>query len=116
MTAVPEKYQPEPRLYEQKDWLYEQYWGELRSAGDLADDADTGHKTILEWMEKYGIPTRTDGFKRDNSVSPFRGFYRDEAARTDEQSRQHFDPDHESQQRDTSDFEWSFTDYSGGDS
>ena len=110
---TPEKYLPQPRQYENKAWLYEQYWGELRPVREIAENCEVGHAAVREQMVEFGIPRRVDGFKRGNSVSPFAGFYHDAAARTDEQSRQHFDPDHESQQRDPEDFEWSFTDYGG---
>jgi len=110
---TPEKYLPDPRQYEDKAWLYEQYWGELRPVREIADDCNVGHAAVREQMVEFGIPRRGGNYTRENTVSPFAGFYHDAAARTDEQSRQHFDPEHESQQRDPTDFEWSFTDYGG---
>ena len=111
---TPEKYIPESRDIDDKDTLRRLYWGDdLLSVAEIADRLDAGEKTVRERFVEFGIPTRVNGYKSTNSVSPFAGFYSGEPARTDDQSTQHFDPDHESQQRDPEDFEWAFTDYGG---
>jgi len=83
MTTVPEKYQPSKRQYEQKEWLYEQYWRELLPMRELAQKADVSHWLIRKAMEKHGIPRHADNWTQDNNVSPFAGFYNDENARTE---------------------------------
>lgn len=118
-VVVPPKYQAEPRQYEDKRYLQEQYWGELKSIQDIADECDTGNKVIRNEMHRHGIPTRVDGYTFSNSVSPFAGFYRGthDAARTDEQSRTRFDPDfeagHDSSTDDDGSFEWGVVDSKG---
>lgn len=57
------KYTAEPRDYEQKDWLYEQYWGEMKSCSEIAEDCGVSHDTINYNMEELGIPKRYDGWK-----------------------------------------------------
>jgi len=95
MTDVPEKYQPDERKYEQKDWLYQKYWGELLSQQDIADIVDTHRTVIKENMDEFGIPTRPDGYTRDNCMSAFSGFYNDSPTQGDGQSYEQFDPDYD---------------------
>jgi hypothetical protein len=62
MSTVPQKYQPEPKRYEQKDWLYQQYWGELKSTVEIAEQAEVNRATIRKRMEQFGIPRRPSGY------------------------------------------------------
>jgi len=94
MTETPKKYQANTRNYEQKNWLYQKYWGELLSVMEMAKQADVveSHRRITEQMERHGIPRRVDGYTDENSVSPFAGFYQDDIAQTDDVSTQDYDP------------------------
>lgn len=83
---TPAKYQAKPRKHEQKDWLYEQYWGQLRSMRDIADEFDIDASAIRKGLRMHGIPSRPNRWTMDNTVSAFTGFYDDEAAPTDEAS------------------------------
>jgi hypothetical protein len=91
-------YEPDPRDWEQKDWLYEKYWGELLSLREVAEAAGVTEKPVREQMNSFGIPRRERGFDKEGTISPFSGFYtEDEVAQGDEKERSHFD---ESKQRD----------------
>jgi len=92
---TPKRYRAEPKQYENKDWLYEKYWGKLLSQQEIADEADTHRTVIRENMNEHGIPTRADGYTRDNCMSAFSGFYSDIAARGDGNSHEQFDPDYD---------------------
>lgn len=84
-------YEPEPRVWENKQWLYEKYWGEFLSARSISDEVDSSPRVIREQMEEFGIPRRPRGYKNDGTVSPFAGFYNeDEASRSDEKDRSRF--------------------------
>jgi len=118
-VAVPERYQPEPRQWEDKHWLQKQYWGEFKAIKQIAAEQGIAHDRIGDQLEQHGIPTRVDGYTQDNSVSPFAGFYRgtDAPARTDEQSRTRYDPDlqtgHEADADDDGSFRWGVVDHNG---
>lgn len=116
-VVVPAKYQAEPRQYEDKEYLQQRYWGQLMTVREIADECNTSHGQVIEAMARHGIPTRTKGYQENNCVSPFAGFYRDTAARTDEQSRTRFDPDydagHEPGEDDDGGFSWSVVDDKG---
>lgn len=95
MTETPAKYAAKPRVWEDKHWLYEKYWGEKLTMKEVAEEGDSSKQTILSKMKELGIPRRTNRHMKNNTVSPFAGFYRDEAARTDEESNTvEPDPDH----------------------
>lgn len=106
MTETPEKYKAKTRKWEKKSWLQEKYWGELLSLRDVAELTDVGEKKIRGLLGEHGIPTRSRNYRSDSSVSPFTQFYHNKAARTDEKSRQHFDPDHET---DNTELNWQKT-------
>lgn len=72
--SVPQKYQPEPKRYEKKHWLYEQYWGQLLSQNEIADTVEVSRKKIRMEMDKHGIPTRSTDCNHDQA-NPFSGFY-----------------------------------------
>jgi hypothetical protein len=74
MSTVPQKYQPEPAQYEQKDWLYQQYWGQLKSQNEIAAEVECSRKKIRMEMAKHGIPTRETGCNA-KQANPFAGFY-----------------------------------------
>lgn len=74
MSTVPTKYQPTPEKYEQKQWLYEQYWGQLLSQNEIADETPVSRKKIRMEMDKHGIPSRATGCNHDQA-NPFAGFY-----------------------------------------
>jgi len=92
----PGRYTPDTEVYEQKDWLYEQYWGQFKTASEVAEAGGTNHTQILNQLEKHGIPRRVNGFSRDNAVSAFRGFYDVGPAQSDGVSNQQFNADYES--------------------
>lgn len=41
-----------------KAWLYEKYWGEMRSSKEISDILGCGSATPGKWLRKHGIPTR----------------------------------------------------------
>jgi len=75
MSSVPDKYQPEPKRYEQKDWLYQQYWGALKSQNEIAEMIAQSRKKIRIELDKHGIPTRGEGWNNPKA-NPFAGFYK----------------------------------------
>lgn len=76
MPMPDDRYTPEPRQYEDKQWLYQQYWGELRTLTAIADECDVSHPTIARQMRAFGIPRRSDAAGRAaTDTSLFAGFY-----------------------------------------
>jgi hypothetical protein len=75
MSETPAKYVADERKYEDKQWLYEQYWGKKKPIPELAEICCVGKRTVAERMEKFGIPRRYPNYNRHNSVSMFAGFY-----------------------------------------
>lgn len=57
-TQVPERYQPDPRPWEDKAWLYERYWGELMSIKRIAAMCAVSYHPIREALVEHGIPRR----------------------------------------------------------
>lgn len=57
-TKTPQKYQAESRRYEDKSWLYQQYWGQLKSTVEIASVVDITDQTLRHKMERFGIPRR----------------------------------------------------------
>lgn len=47
------------KRYKNKGWLYRKHWIERCSTYEMARLADCTPMTIKNWMNKYGIPTRT---------------------------------------------------------
>lgn len=45
-----------------KEWLYEQYVVEKRTANDIAKEVGRDSKRVWEWIRDYGIETRKRGF------------------------------------------------------
>jgi len=76
-------YQPEPRKWEQKEWLYKKYWGELLTQREIADLVDVHRTTIRKQMQEFGIPVRSVGWRVEDEGSPVSGFYRDKPAPND---------------------------------
>jgi hypothetical protein len=75
MNETPERYKPDPRSWEQKDWLYEQYWGQLKSGRAIAEDVEVHERTIREELARHGIPRRPVAWRKESQKSPFAGFY-----------------------------------------
>jgi len=73
--TTPDKYIPETRQWEQKEWLYEQYWGEMHSTREMSEKVSVSTMTIKRTLKKFGIPLRTTSYNSYNAVSPFAGFY-----------------------------------------
>jgi predicted DNA-binding protein YlxM (UPF0122 family) len=97
--GVPEQYQPTYEKYEQKEWLYEQYWGQLNSQREIAEKVNVARTKIRMELDRHGIPLREMGCSA-GTQSPFRGFYNgDENVPTNE-AQQHFDPEKQGQKAD----------------
>jgi len=47
------------KLYQDKDWLYHQYWELGKSTRQIAKEFGYGINTIRRWMDKFGIPRRS---------------------------------------------------------
>lgn len=78
MPEVPQKYQPEPRKCDDKQWLREQYWGdEFLSAAEIAERCELSRTRVGKRLRKFGIPRRPVAYAKTNSTSPFAGFYND---------------------------------------
>lgn len=55
------KYTLDTPTLRDKDYLYQQYWGEGRSAQDIADEHDVSPNTVRRYMRQFGIPRRHAG-------------------------------------------------------
>jgi hypothetical protein len=96
MGTTPQKYLAEPRDYEDKHWLYEQYWGEeFLSQRTIAENCGVSKAVIKEQMHEFGIPRRPDGYTQGNSMSAFSGFYSSQATRSDGSDNSQFDADYD---------------------
>lgn len=85
--TTPDRYTPDPRKYDQKHWLYEQYWGNLLSTYEIAEKVDVSADTIKRRLRELGIPRRNKGYKRGGNTSAFNGFYTgDENAQVDDKA------------------------------
>jgi len=74
---TPAKYQPTPRKIDDKDWMYEQYWGNLRSAQEIAamDEVNVGSDLIYRKLREHGIPAHTDGYNLEHTrTTPIDGY------------------------------------------
>jgi len=76
MAEMPPKYQPDDRQWEDKQWLYEQYWANQRSIMNIAEDTTVSHQKVKQQLTECGIPRRLDGCHGRSRVGPFDGFYR----------------------------------------
>lgn len=92
-------YEPDPRLWEQKDWLYDQYWAQLKPIRQIAEEFGFGRRTIGRALEDNGIPRRTTGWERGNFVSPFVGFYNDDESGTTDELKKQYDPNWEREEK-----------------
>lgn len=43
------------KLYEDRDWLYQQYVVKQRTAKDIADEVGRTEMTIYNWLLKYDL-------------------------------------------------------------
>lgn len=109
MTTVPKKYQPDNRDWEDKQCLYQKYWGELLSQQEIADEMGVHRTMVRDSMHEHGIPRRPDGYTRNNSMSAFSGFYNDSPTQGDGDSHQQFDPEYDR----TDDYEWGYSHWKG---
>jgi len=64
-STTPAKYRPDERQWEDKAWLYEQYWGEMKSCSEIAAGRDVSPRHIQTTMNELGIPRRHDSWKRE---------------------------------------------------
>lgn len=46
------------RRYINERWLWDRYWGEWKTLGEIAEEANCSDPTILNWMVTYDIPRR----------------------------------------------------------
>lgn len=88
-------YEPKSRITDKKHRLYEEYWGNLKSAKEIADENDVYSRLVRDSLRDFGIPLRPRKYGRNNSISPFTGFYQNKASPTDEDSISHFDENFE---------------------
>lgn len=51
-------YAPTDREWEDKQWLYEQYWGQVKTVAEMAMSVDVSRETLYRQMDSYGIPRR----------------------------------------------------------
>lgn len=102
-------YEPEPRDWEQKSWLYEQYWGKKLGSSEISDKVGISGHTIRKKLTELGIPRRVAGYERDNNISPFTGFYSGNVnSQTDELTHEASKSEFDSEKRgDVSDIDWS---------
>lgn len=49
------------KLYQNKEWLYNKYWIEKLSTTQIGKLCGVHNKTILRWLERFGICRRTTG-------------------------------------------------------
>jgi len=50
--------------YQNKKWLKHQYIDLIKSTRQIGNECNVTHKTILEWLKRFGIPRRKVGFKQ----------------------------------------------------
>lgn len=48
------------KLYKDRDWLYEQYVVQERSARDLAKELHISYKLVQIYAESFGFPVRNE--------------------------------------------------------
>lgn len=91
------KYAAKPRKCDDKAFLYEQYWGELKSVRAIAkmDCVNVAKRKIKEQLNEFGIPTRGKRYFRGNSVPPYSCFYGEGESTTDTTDQRRFDEDFE---------------------
>jgi hypothetical protein len=93
---TPPKYVPQPRQWDDKQWLYEQYWGEeLLSIETIATRLDVAPSVVRRALHDHGIPRRIQGYTPSNTVSPFRGFYDGDMAVRDNDPQNNYDEDYD---------------------
>jgi hypothetical protein len=104
------KYAAKPRKCEDKAFLYEQYWGELKSVRSIAnmDCVEVAKRKVKEQMRSFGIPIRGSRYRPDNAVPPYSCFYGEGESTTDTGDSKRFDPDYEKEDKT---FEWNGKEY-----
>lgn len=58
MAETPSKYQPEPRQYEDEEWLYEQYVEEEKPIKEIAEETDWSSPVIRRALHESDIDVR----------------------------------------------------------
>lgn len=53
----------QPR-YQDRDWLWEQYWQRFRSTPEIAERCSGTQSTIVRWLDEHDIPTDEHAFER----------------------------------------------------
>ena len=56
---IPTRPITKPHKNKNKDWLYDQYWNQLKSMPEIAKECGVHHLTIRNWLIKFNIPTRS---------------------------------------------------------
>lgn len=71
---TPERYRPEPRKFDDKQWLRKRYWQDLKCLEEIASECGVSYETIREYMIEYGIPRRLKEYPQgtDNPIDGFR--------------------------------------------
>jgi len=59
--------------YDSKRWLYEKYWKEDLTKGEVADEAGVNRVTIRRKMDAFGVPSRPGRCRVDNYIGWMRG-------------------------------------------
>jgi hypothetical protein len=91
---TPDKYKGEKRKYENKEWLQQQYWSEMKSKKEIAALCKVGStKEIGKAMREFGIPRRPPEAHQE-VVSNFRGFYRAHENPPHKGKKTNYDPDY----------------------
>jgi len=49
----------ENKKYQNRDWLYEKYWGEKLDTKEIAKLCDVHFNSLIYWMDKFNIKRRT---------------------------------------------------------
>lgn len=74
-TETPQKYRAESRKFDDKAWLYEQYWEQMKSQLAIAEECDVSQTRISAAMKTHGIPARrTTDCDVDDTYDPRNAF------------------------------------------
>jgi len=52
------QYTPTTRKWTEKEWLYDQYWNQIKTINEVANETDVSRQSILRAMKRAGIPRR----------------------------------------------------------
>ena len=48
------------KLYQNRDWLKEQYWNQQKSTSQIGRECNVCHSTILDWIKRFNISRRSN--------------------------------------------------------